>query len=193
MSTYIPAYIYTQACTPQVMGSSLRDGPGVRIGLGEDITYHMWLRIKKGKRGGSIFQLGAPESPDNCAIWNYIITLEVQYALEDTNGYLKYWVSDEDVSVSEPVYAVTSTKPFPESSWVHVVIIHTHTDGAIFYVDGQNVPVVHNKPPVYPPDVHRGAVNFNSGREIKSSKKNCFSLVDDRNEFSMTDFFIWNR
>jgi hypothetical protein len=175
------------------MGSSLPDGPTARIGVGEDITYKMWLRIKKGKRGGSIFQLGAPESIDGCAIWNYMISLEIKYAPEDANGYLYYWVTDENVSVTEPVYAATSTNPFPPSSWVHVVIVHTRTEGVVLYVDGQNVPVVHDKPPVFPPNVHRGAVNFNSGREIRSSKKNCFSMVDDRNEFSMTDFFIWNR
>jgi hypothetical protein len=55
------------------------------------------------------------------------------------------------------------------------------------------VPTIHDTAPVFPPNVHRNLLNFNGGRSISGSKDRCVARVDDRNTFSMSDFFVWNR
>ena len=122
-----------------------------------------------------------------------MISLDMTYAPGDSNGYLYYWVTDEDVSDTDPVYRARASQPIPEGAWVQVVIMHTRGEGVLFYIDGQNVPTINDKPPVFPPNVYRNAVNFNAGRNMVGLKDRCAIAVDDRNTFSMSDFFVWNR
>jgi hypothetical protein len=122
-----------------------------------------------------------------------MISLEMNYAPEDSDGYLSYWITDERVSITSPVYTARSTKPFPENRWAHLVIIHERTEGVVLYLDGQNVVVAHDNPPVFPPNVYRDALNFNSGRGMQGSPKYGFNRVDDRIGFSISNVFIWNR
>jgi hypothetical protein len=110
-----------------------------------------------------------------------------------SNGFLSYWITDENVSTTEPVYSASASQPFPDSSWVQLVIIHTRSAGVLFYIHGQNVPAVHERPPAFPPDVRRNMLNFNGGRKISGSEDRCVSTVDDRTTFAMSDFYIWNR
>jgi hypothetical protein len=64
----------------RVLGADLAEGLSSQLGAGDgNITYHMWLRINKGKRAASIFQLGAAADAGICATWNYMISLEMTY------------------------------------------------------------------------------------------------------------------
>jgi hypothetical protein len=177
----------------EVLGATVQDAASMRLGASSNITYHMWLRINEGKRAASIFQLGAANLTRKCDSWHYMISLEMTYAPGDVNGYLHYWVTDERVSETTPVYSARSRSPFPTNSWVHLVLIHSRDQGLIFYIDGQTVPLVHSEPRAFPPNVYRNMLNFNGGRPMVGAMDRCVAQVDDRTAYSISDFYMWNR
>jgi hypothetical protein len=176
-----------------VLGGVLQDGPNVRLGSAESITFHMWLRVAQGQRAASIFQLGSTDETGFCAAWKYMISLEMTYPPGDSNGYLNYWVSNENVSNTTSVYSSQCSEHFPVSTWVQLVIIHTQGKSVFFYIDGQNIAAKDAQAAVFPPDIYRNALNFNSGRVMSGLHSNCMGNIDDLNAWSMSDFYIWNR